>query len=251
MARQRAVTTSKPAAVKHAHQASRTVTARAAQVSVKHDAGNAVTPVTQETPAKRHAELEPVFALANLGEKDFPTYDETDRALGETAMRLMEDNPDPGPMHEKFGGWPNYQRALAAYHAALAPAAVKTLRRVLDAAIALNPPATHKRTPTIGYIRVAIAVERGASGQLTIHRGEMLTPYLNMLEGAVTQRIARCRICSRYFYATRLVRPKGSTTAVAPDGCPLHAQAARAKRYRANHDRYHHRRKMRGAGVEP
>jgi len=249
MARQKQATTSKLAAAKNTRQALRDVTAKGARKRDKRDEQENVTHAVGKTPLKRHVELRPVFDWANLEETDFPAYDEPDRALGETAVRLLEDNPDPGPMIKTFGGWANYQRALAAYHASLIPVAVKTLRRVLDAAIALNPPAPHKLTPAIGYIRVAIALERDASGRLVVRRDELLTPFLKRLEGAETQRIARCCICSRYFYATRLVRPKESDAPVAPDGCPDHAQAARARRYRQKHDRYHHQRKMRGAGV--
>lgn len=252
MTEKKARGTSKLRTAIQTREASRTVTLEASPIPPRRDAPKTVMPEADESPAGPYARLAKVakehypqfaglFDLANTIE--FAEYDEPDRRLGELIMRHTEEH---GPDHERFGGWPVVKRALEAWGAAYAKTNIEMLRRVLDAAIALNPPAAHKRTPTIGYIRVAIALERNAAGRLTVHRDEMLTPFLRLLDRIETQRIGRCQVCEQFFYATRLL-PSGS----APGACPLHTRALRARRYRANHDRYHHRRKMRGAGVEP
>ncbi len=240
MTRQKARGTSKLRTAKRIRQALCTVTPTLQPALVKRDAPKVVTPSAADSPARRNAKLQAVFAFANVTE--FPNFDQTDRDLGELVRHHMEEH---GPDHEKFGGWTVVKRALEASRAANAKADVVMLRRVLDAAMKLNTPGA-TATPTIAYIRVSIALDHDKAGRIVVRRGGGLMPDLASLEGAEICRIGRCEICGSYFYARRLL-PSGN----APGACPLHTKALRARRYRANHDRYHHRRKIRGAGLQP
>ena len=153
-------------------------------------------------------------------------------------MQAMEEKPaEVATLQQKFGV-EAFHRFLGAYAAAQAKSGVATLRHLLEEARKLSS-SVQSHTPTVAFERVAISLERDSKGQIKVHRRSMLLPLLPMLDGMDARRIGHCRQCGVYFYATRLL--EGGR---APEGCPLHTDSLRQRRYRERRDYYNRRRKV-------
>jgi hypothetical protein len=109
-------------------------------------------------------------------------------------------------------------QAQAAHNAAVVRAALDNIPRLSDGT----------GSATLGYLRVSVAIERNAAGKVHVRLGSPLVgvDQLRLLESSEAKRFARCHVCNRYFYATRLVAGKP------PAGCAEHGSAARQARYR-------------------
>jgi hypothetical protein len=168
-----------------------------------------------EAPSKRNAELRRLLSFANATVEP----EEYDHRVGEAVREFMELH-GPTAARKEFGRL--MDRYLVAGAKKEAARNIKVMQSLLDILPVLD---NGTSSPTVHYLRVSVAVERDGGGRVHVRLG---TPsdLLKLLEGAEAKRFARCQVCHRYFYATRLVASKP------PAGCPEHGSAARQSRYR-------------------